>query len=404
MTEELINLKCFLKGCLRTNTYYLQQIDNVPNNKLATIARYYLTERPFDEYKVYNVWFAMRELIINGFTADPTYYDVMKTVLHNRREYVKVDINTAYDWNKDHDNYLSVKRCILYSLEYINGLINNTCFVAKKLRKLYNDNKLNIDFTDLQSQYISSKLHTNNNVFEKTHKIIDIHDEIVDTYNLLKNWCACNKFDFHKALCANPSRISLLDIIGRVVEDVYENYAFSNKYTADIVHIVWYAFKLWSMLDNNKDHHEHDEIRQILKEHNIVLNDFQRDEYFVVCSIQQSEILLNKYINKFNKDIIHVNTNDVPYELSRVHKYDIHKYHVISNQDMSMYKDALIKYINLFCTSSCVDLSSEELNEWKNAFKMLEDIKIEETPSTDVYGDIPFHDSDDNYWCPTDSD
>ena len=50
MTEELINLKCYLKGCLRTNTYYLLQYDNVPNNKLATIARYYLMERPFDEY------------------------------------------------------------------------------------------------------------------------------------------------------------------------------------------------------------------------------------------------------------------------------------------------------------------------------------------------------------------
>lgn len=403
MTEELINLKCYLKGCLRTNTYYQLQYDNVPNNKLATIARYYLMERPFDEYKVYNVWFAMRELIINGFTADPTYYDVMKTALHNRREYVKVDLDTAYDWNKDHDNYLCVKRGILYSLGNINNLINNTCFVAKKLRKLYNDNNLNIDFTDLQSQYISSKLHTNENVIEKKHKNINSHDEIVDTYNILKRWCTHNTFYFHKALRANPSRISLLDIIGRVVDDMHIDYSYDLKYIGDIVHIVWYAFKLWTL--SNKEYHKYDEIRQILKEQNIVLNDFQRDEYFIVSYIQQGEILLNKYINNFNKDIDRVDI-DIPYELSKIHNYDVNKYRVISDHDMSMYKDALIKYINLFCTSSCVDLSSEELNEWKNAFKVLEDMKIEKTSSTgtDVYGDIPFHDSDDNYLCPTDSD
>lgn len=202
---------------------------------------------------------------------------------------------------------------------------------------------------------------------------------------------------------ANPSRISLLDIIGRVVDDMRIDYSYDLKYIGDIVHIVWYAFKLWTL--SNKEYHKYDEIRQILKEQNIVLNDFQRDEYLIASYIQQSEILLNKYINNFNKDIDRVDI-DVPYELSKIHNYDVNKYCVISNYDMSMYKDALIKYINLFCTSSCVDLSSEELNEWKNAFKMLEDMKIEKTSSTgtDVYGDIPFHDSDDNYLCPTDSD
>ena len=101
--------------------------------------------------------------------------------------------------------------------------------MQKNLRKLYNDNNLNIDFTDLQSQYISSKLHTNENVIEKKHKNINSHDEIVNTYNILKKWCTHNTFYFHKALRANPSRISLLDIIGRVVDDMHIDYSYDLK-------------------------------------------------------------------------------------------------------------------------------------------------------------------------------
>lgn len=136
-------------------TYYLPKIDNnASNNQLAIIARDYLMKKQFCKADVYLVWFAMRELIMNGFTADPTYYDVLQTVLHNRREFVKIDPDTKFDWDNYRDNYGFVKRCIVYSIENIDDFINLVCNTAKELRKKYIDNDIHVNLM-IYKNYIS---------------------------------------------------------------------------------------------------------------------------------------------------------------------------------------------------------------------------------------------------------
>lgn len=319
MTEELHNLKNYLKSCLHTKSYHLPKIDNnASNNQLAIIARDYLMERQhFKVHNVYVVWFAMRELIINKFTFDPTYYNVLHTVLHNRREFIKIDPDTEFDWNDYRDKYCLVKRCIVYSLENIDGLINLVCNTAKELRKKYINNDIHVNFNDIQKLYINSNLFCKkiHNEYTRVLGVINYNDEIVKTYKCLKNWCIDNSFDFKGHLSKNLNRIDLLDIIGRVVDDVGTKYNYYK--TIDLVHIAWYAFKMWTTLDDDKDYHELDEIKQILMNNKVSLNDFQMDEDDVMYYIQYSEKLLNKYINKFNRDIVRVDISNLPFELYR---------------------------------------------------------------------------------------
>lgn len=192
------------------------------------------------------------------------------------------------------------------------------CNTAKELRKKYIDNDIHVNFNDIQKLYINSNLFCKkiHNEYTRVLGVINYNDEIVKTYKCLKNWCIDNSFDFNGHLSKNLNRIDLLDIIGRVVDDVGTKYDYYYK-TIDFVHIVWYAFKMWTTLDIDKDCHEFDEIKQILNKHNVLLNDFQMDEDDVMYCIQYSEKLLNKYINKFNRDIVRVDISNLPFELYR---------------------------------------------------------------------------------------
>lgn len=183
-----------------------------------------------------------------------------------------------------------------------------------------------------------------------------------------------------------------MTIIGRVVDDVGKNYFYYK--TINVVHIVWFAFKMWTTLNKDKDCHELDEIKQILKENNIVLDDFQRDEDDVVYYIQQSEILLNKYINKFNRDIVRIDISNLPYKLYRKcdsdYTYSIHNY-----DEISMYKNVLIKYINLLSMNKhVVCRPSTEVNELKDIITQKLNVK---------YEDFSDDNADDNFYCSTDS-
>lgn len=401
MTEELYNLKNYLKSCLRTKSYHLPKIDNnAQNNQLAIIARDYLMERhQFKVHNVYVVWFAMRELIINKFTFDPSYYDVLQTVLHNCREFVKIDPDTEFDWNNYRDKYCLVKRCIVYSLKNIDCIINLVCNTAKELRKKYIDDDIHVNFDDIEKLYINSNLFCKkiHNEYTRVLRVINYNDEIVKTYKYLKNWCTDNSFDFKGHLSKNLNRIDLLDIIGRVVDDVGTKYDYYYK-TIDFVHIVWYAFKMWTTLDDDKDYHELDEIKQLLNEHKVLLNDFQMDEDDVMYYIQYSEKLLNKYINKFNRDIVRVDISNLPFKLYRKRNSDY-----IQNYDkIYRYKNVLIKYINLLSMDKHVVCSSTEINELEKGLKVLKDF-INTQKLNIKYEDLSDNTADDNFYCSSDS-
>ena len=409
MCEELHTLKHYLRKCLRTNTYYMCHVEDYePNNKLATLARDWLMKREYDRSVVYNVWFAMRELIIKEFTVDPTYYDVMQTALHNRRDYAKTDPDEEYDWNYDNDNYADIKICLVYHLESIDDYINETCRIAGELREMYIDRDLHMDFSDIKSHYVNSVLfcEKSRDIYDKCFLKIDGRNEYIEAYDLLKKWCKDGSFHFDKDIKVTLTTITLVDIIGAVVDDVCKNHTNEYEY-AYVVYMTWYATKMWMMLDSGKKYHAIDEIIDIIYNYDIDIARYIKSEYFdspkdindVVKCIQRCEKLLDKYINKFNRGITRADVSDLPFDLPYF-DYSMISYNVKSYyRNIATYKNVLNKYIDIISKSNgVIRVSNEEFKTFCKGVRALKE--VEEHPR--VYKDVYENDSD-RYECDYDS-
>lgn len=400
MCEELHTLKHYLRKCLRTNTYYMCHVEDYePNNKLATLARDWLMKRVYDSSAVYNVWFAMRELIIKEFTADPMYHDVIKTVLHNRSEYAKTDPDEEFDWNYDNDNYATIKKSILYHLEDIDGYINETCQIARELRKMYIDRDLHIDFSDInarneqkstcKSLYVNSVLFCkrSRDVYDKNCLKINLRDEYVEAYNALCKWCEDGSFHFDEDMKVTLTTITLIDIIGVVVDEVCENHTNEHEY-ANAVYMTWYAAKLWMMLDNGKNYHTFEEICHIFAVNNHDVNIshlLNNSKYYknspknldtVTKCIQHCEKLFDKYISKFYGSIARANVDDLSFNLPSIDfsltSYNVKYYY----RDIAVYKNVLKKYIDIISASDgIVNIPKEEYNAFCKGVQTLKEMK-----------------------------
>lgn len=411
MCEELHTLKHYLRKCLRTNTYYMCHVEDYePNNKLATLARDWLMKREYDRHVVYNVWFAMRELIIKEFTVDPTYYDVMQTALHNRYDYVNIDTDEEYDWNYANNGYANIKKYLVYQLEGFDDYINETCRIAGELRKMYIDRDLHVDFSDIKSHYVNSMLFCKKSIeiYDKNIHKIDSHDEFAKAYHLLHRWCMKGFFKFFDELEITLTTITLVDIIGAIVHDVCKNCTNECAY-ACTVYMTWYAVKMWTMLESDKKYHTIDEIKHILTENNVNIKqliredhyDFPNDENDVFECIQHCEKLLDEYINKFNRGITRVDVSDLPFHLPYI-DFSTVSYKVKYYRELGIYKDVLIKYINIISASNgIVRAPIDEFDKFNKGIRVLSEIK--ESTFEIAENDYDSDDDNDKYSCDYDS-
>lgn len=391
MCKEVFALVTYLSDCLANSTYYVDCDDS----GLVNIARKWLMSRDsYEQYDVYNVWFAMRELIIKKFTAEPTVYDVIQTALKYRSEYCKVDPDDEFDWNYDCDDYTCVKTSILYHLEGIYDHITNTCCIAKKFRQDYIDNNLSIDFTGITSIEFDDEIYyfaKSDSCVDTNNNIVDTHDYAVHLHKYLKKYCVKTR-NFFKYAEKHPERIDLIDIAGVIISDAY--FAFcgydKNMFAA---HMVWYAVKFWSMLSSDKTYHEIDEIQQLLSTYNIPADTtykFESKEFkdmyknanidksnSVAYCIQFCEKMLDKYIYKFNKCITRVDLSDIPFSIDTPQQKT--RYSYISKYTPTNWnniKDKMVTFINIFCKVNNSKISAEDIDDFNKCKDMWNSMNI----------------------------
>ena len=386
MCKEVFALVTYLSDCLANSTYYVDCDDS----GLVNIARKWLMSRDsYEQYDVYNVWFAMRELIIKKFTAEPTVYDVIQTALKYRSEYCKVDPDDEFDWNYDCDDYTCVKTSILYHLEGIYDYFANTCCIAKELRQDYIDNNLSVDFKGLTSiEFDGETYHfcSNNTAACSNNCVVNTHDYAVQLHKYLKAYCVKTR-NFFKYAEKNPGYIDLIDIAGVIISDAY--FAFCG-YEKEMfaAHMVWYAVKFWSMLSSDKTYHEIDEIQQLLNTYNIPIDTtykFESREFkdmyknatidksnSVAYCIQFCEKMLDKYIHKFNRHITRVDLSDIPFSIDTPQK-DTKTYYSYGYtcDNWINIKDRMNTFIDLFCKVNPYDhyeLSQKDIDDFINSY------------------------------------
>lgn len=391
MCKEVFALVTYLSDCLANSTYYVDCADsNV--SCLVNIARKWLMNRDYSQHDVYNVWFAMRELIIKKFTAEPTVYDVIQTALKYRSEYCKVDPDDEFDWNYDCNNYACVKTSILYHLEGIYDHITNTCCIAKKFRQDYIDNNLSVDFKGLTSIEFDGETY----YFCSNNGVVNTHDYAVQLHKYLKAYCVKTR-NFFKYAEKNPGRIDLIDIAGVIIDDAY--FAFcgydKNMFAA---HMVWYAVKFWSMLSSDKTYHEIDEIQQLLSTYNIPVDTTYKFESrtfkemyknanidksnSVAYCIQFCEKMLDKYIYKFNRCITRVDLSDIPFSIDTPQK-DTKTYYSYGYtcDNWINIKDRMNTFIDLFCKVNPYDhyeMSQKDIDDFNKCKDIWNHIVIDE--------------------------
>ena len=408
MCKEVFALVTYLSDCLANSTYYVDCADSC----LVNIARKWLMSRDYSQHDVYNVWFAMRELIIKKFTAEPTVYDVIQTALKYRSEYCKVDPDDEFDWNYDCNNYACVKTSILYHLEGIYDHITNTCCIAKKFRQDYIDNNLYIDFPihiapiKFNGDVYTIPFHTtgiSSNIAVATigrciiydDKFVT-HDYAVQLHKYLKKYCVKTR-NFFKYAEKNPGYIDLIDIAGVIISDAY--FAFCG-YEKEMfaAHMVWYAVKFWSMLSSDKTYHEIDEIQQLLSTYNIPIDTtykFESREFkdmyknatidksnSVAYCIQFCEKMLDKYIHKFNRHITRVDLSDIPFSIDTPQK-DTKTYYSYGYtcDNWINIKDRMNTFIDLFCKVNPYDhyeLSQKDIDDFNKCKDIWNHIVIDE--------------------------
>lgn len=403
MCKEVIALVTYLSDCLANSTYYVDCADSC----LVNIARKWLMNRDYSQHDVYNVWFAMRELIIKKFTAEPTVYDVIQTALKYRSEYCRVDPDDEFDWNYDCNNYACVKTSILYHLEGIYDHITNTCCIAKQLRQDYIDNNLSIDFPKhiapikFNGDVYTIPFHTtgisSNIAVAATGSCIIYddkfltHDYAVQLHKYLKKYCVKTR-NFFKYAEKNPGRIDLIDIAGVIISDAY--FAFcgyeKNMFAA---HMVWYAVKFWSMLSSDKTYHEIDEIQQLLSTYNIPVDTTYKfesktfkDMYknatidksnSVAYCIQFCEKMLDKYIYKFNRHITRVDISDIPFSIDTPQQKTRYSYTSrYTSTNWNNIKDKMITFIDIFCKVNNSEISAEDIDDFNKCKDMWNSMNI----------------------------
>lgn len=402
MCKEVFALVTYLSDCLANSTYYVDCADSC----LVNIARKWLMSRDYSQHDVYNVWFAMRELIIKKFTAEPTVYDVIQTALKYRSEYCKVDPDDEFDWNYDCNNYACVKTSILYHLEGIYDHITNTCCIAKKFRQDYIDNNLSIDFPKhiapikFNGDVYTIPFHTtgiSSNIAVATigrciiydDKFVT-HDYAVQLHKYLKKYCAKTR-NFFKYAEKHPGRIDLIDIAGVIIDDAY--FAFcgydKNMFAA---HMVWYAVKFWSMLSSDKTYHEIDEIQQLLSTYNIPVDTTYKFESrtfkemyknanidksnSVAYCIQFCEKMLDKYIYKFNRCITRVDLSDIPFSIDTQQETRYSYTSRYTSTNWNNIKDKMITFIDIFCKVNNSEISAENIDDFNKCKDMWNSMNI----------------------------
>lgn len=174
------------------------------------------------------------------------------------------------------------------------------------------------------------------------------HYEVVDVYELLKVWCLNGSFEFND-VSTRETTSNLMDIFAMIVDDVCEKQCTNIDEIEYAVHMTWYAFKIWTMLESGKICHTTKEIEKILNDNNVNYNQYLKIECFgrfydvfsakveyfyqpsrghedIVKCIQHCEALLDIYINKYKKTTERVDISDIPFDLPDLKETDTNEY------------------------------------------------------------------------------
>lgn len=393
MTEYVRSLKHYLCDCLQRHKSNIDLPSE--HNELAKLAYDWLDKiEKYEDCEVYSVWFAIRELVLNRFSADPSFSDVVCTVMNNISEFCKTDGDVEY-----HYRSCEVKDQILYDTECMHYLINHVCSIAAELRSKYN---ANIDFSDIEDRDISGNL-CNDTITCTKRKIPDdqcMHKMMIDLRNYLQEWCSN---DDKNPYWKDGYEITLVDIAGIVV-----NYAIKHKHdfpfdeskTPCVLYTFWYAMKMWMMLDNNKNYHSLDEIREFVKTNNIDLQmcyhcvfmndnmsslykdvDLEDKETYAICSIQRCEQLINTNIEKYTK-FTRTDVSDIPFELFKYvdlndHTDGISFVNISNMATLIEHKDMLIKFIDNLARDNAFRMNNDDCNNLHECINILKNAKFD---------------------------
>ena len=392
MTEYVRSLKHYLCNCLHAHKSNIDLPSE--HNELAKLAYDWLDKlEKYEDCEVYSVWFAIRELVLNKFSADPSFSDVVCTVMNNISEFCKTDGDVEY-----HYRSCEVRGQILYDTECMHYLINHVCSIAAELRSKYN---ANIDFSDIEDRDIDADL-CNDTITCTKRKIPDdqcVHEMMIDLRNYLQEWCSDNSKDPYYE---NGYKITLVDIAGIVVKYAIQPigyFPYDTSRLACVLYTFWYAMKMWMMLDNSKNYHSLDEIREIVKTNNIDLQmcyncvfmnddmsslykdvDLEDKETYAICSIQRCEQLINTNIEKYTK-FIRTDVSDIPFELFKYvdlndHTDGISFVNISNMATLIEHKDMFIKFIDNLARDNAFRMNNDDCKNLHDCIDILKNTKF----------------------------